>query len=155
MPKPMKKFILLALPLAIACSSPAPETTETVVVEETAAPDYLAVPAGARVFFANLTDGQELTNPVIIEMGVEGMGIEPAGALKEGTGHHHILINGGSLGVGETVPADALNIHYGKGQTSDTLTLEPGSYTLTLQFANGHHQSYGEQMAASIQVTVK
>ena len=151
----MKNLFLLALPLAIACSGPAPETTETVVVEEVAEPDYLAVPEGARVFFVNLTDGQEVTSPVIIEMGVEGMAVEPAGALKEGTGHHHILINGGSLGIGETVPADDVNIHYGKGQTSDTLALEPGTYTLTLQFANGYHQSYGEQMAASIQVTVK
>jgi hypothetical protein len=154
----MKKSLLWILPAAlVACGSPAPETTETATPEVAAPaePDYLAVPAGARVFFVNLTDGQVLKSPVVVEMGVEGMGIEPAGALKEGTGHHHIIINGTTIVKGETVPADAMNIHYGKGQTSDTLVMEPGNYTLTLQFANGFHQSYGDQMSATINVTVQ
>jgi hypothetical protein len=153
----MKQSLLWLLPAAlVACGNPTPETTETTTeVATPAEPDYLAVPAGARVFFANITEGQELTSPVIVDMGVEGMGIEPAGALKEGTGHHHIIINGSTIVKGETVPADAMNIHYGKGQTSDTLVLEPGKYSLTLQFANGFHQSYGDQMSATVNVTVK
>jgi len=46
-------------------------------------------------------------------------------------------------------------MHFGKGQTETDLTLVPGKYTLTLQFANGAHQSYGEPMSKKIEVTVK
>ena len=41
------------------------------------------------------------------------------------------------------MPADEKNIYFGKGQTNFEITLEPGEHTLTLQFADGFHQSYG------------
>ena len=88
-------------------------------------------------------------------MGVEGMEIEPAGEVNPGKGHHHVLINDGFTESGVVVPADETHIHFGKGQTEADLELEPGEYTLTLQFADGLHQSFGEPMSASINVVVE
>ena len=107
------------------------------------------------VYFENLTDGQEVSSSVLVEMGVKGMEIEPAGVVNKDKGHHHIIIDGGFMKTGETIPADANHIHYGKGQTEATIELTPGSHTLTLQFANGLHQSYGEAWSKTITVNVK
>jgi len=122
---------------------------------ETEEADLLPVPEGASVYFANLKDGQTVTNPVQVEFGVEGIEVEPAGELHEGKGHHHIIINGGALERGTVVPSDSVNIHYGKGQTETELTLPKGQHTLTLQFADGYHQSYGEQLSKTISVVVE
>lgn len=112
------------------------------------------VPEGAKVFFANLEDGDTVTSPLYVAFGVEGMEVEPAGKVHAGKGHHHIIINGDYLERGGTVPADSVNIHYGGGQTSDSLDLPSGTHTLTMQFADGYHRSYGKSMASSIKVIV-
>ena len=52
------------------------------------------------------------------------------------------------------VPADASHIHFGKGQSKHVLNVAPGQHTLTLQFADGAHRSYGPEWATSITVTV-
>lgn len=116
--------------------------------------DAFFVPEGARVFFVNLEEGAQVKSPVHIEMGMEGMTLNPAGEIIRGTGHHHILINKKYMPLGETIPADEIHIHYGQAQTEADLELEPGDYELTLQFANGFHQSYGKQMSAKVNITV-
>lgn len=125
------------------------------MMEEAEGSEFLAIPEGAKVYFANLEDGQTVSSPVKVEFGIEGMEVEPAGELNEGKGHHHIIINGGSLERGAVVPADSVNIHYGKGQTETELELPAGTHTLTMQFADGYHQSYGEQLSATISITVE
>lgn len=84
------------------------------------------------------------------------MKVQPAGELKEGTGHHHLIIDGEASPVGAVVPADETHIHFGKGQTEHKLEgLTAGEHTLTLQFADGHHKSYGPKFSAQVKVTVK
>lgn len=107
------------------------------------------------VYFENLENGQEVTSPVTIKMGVVGMEVEPVGPINDNKGHHHIIIDGGFIPEGEMVPANKTNIHFGKGQTEHTLELSPGEHTLTLQFANGVHQSYGKPWSKTITVNVK
>jgi hypothetical protein len=121
---------------------------------ETAGDESLYVPEGAHVFFANLNDGDTVTSPVFIQFGIEGMEVKPAGEIVKGTGHHHIIIDGAFDPLGEVVPADDTHIHFGGGQTETEQELTPGEHTLTMQFANGIHQSYGEQMSATITVYV-
>ncbi len=120
------------------------------------------VPADAKVFFKTLKDGAVVEGmakdglvPVHVEMGVTGMRVEPAGAIVEGSGHHHIIVDASATKVGMPVKKDAQHIHFGKGQTAADLHLKPGAHTLTLQFANGAHLSYGPQLAASVKITVK
>ena len=124
-------------------------------MEEEAEPAALTVPKGASVSFGNLTDGQTVSSPVKIEFVVAGMEVEPAGDLNQGKGHHHIIVDGGALDEGIIVPANARNIHFGKGQTETELELSVGRHSLTLQFADGYHQSYGEQMSKTIKITVE
>ena len=109
----------------------------------------------AYVFFKYPEDGAVVTSPVYVEMGVLGMEVEPAGKVRAGFGHHHILINQTSWPRGEVIPMSDTTIHYGKGQTSTELDLPPGEYTLGMQFADGVHVSYGKPMAAAIHITVE
>ncbi|MFJ3047068.1 DUF4399 domain-containing protein [Herbaspirillum chlorophenolicum] len=100
-------------------------------------------------------DGATVSSPFKVKFGVTGMTVHPATEIIEGTGHHHLLINMGPIKEGEVIPMDATHLHYGKGQTEAEVTLPPGQYKLTAQFANGAHQSYGPAMAKTINITVK
>lgn len=107
------------------------------------------------VKFLEPVDGATVSSPFKVKFAVDGMEVRPAGDMASNTGHHHLLINDAAIKSGQAVPADATHIHYGKGQTETEVTLPPGNYTLTMQFANGLHQSYGEPMAKTIKITVK
>ncbi|WP_245200010.1 DUF4399 domain-containing protein [Herbaspirillum sp. LeCh32-8] len=99
--------------------------------------------------------GATVSSPFKVRFGVSGMTVHPATEVIEGTGHHHLLINHGPIKEGEVIPMDDTHLHYGKGQTEAEVTLSPGKYKLTAQFANGAHQSYGKKMSDTINVTVK
>jgi Domain of unknown function (DUF4399) len=90
-----------------------------------------------------------------VRFGVKGMDVAPAGEIVPNSGHHHLLINLDAVPAGESVPFSDKHMHFGKGQTETDVTLPPGVYKLTAQFANGAHQSYGKPMSQSITVTVK
>jgi len=136
--------------------SPSPKKEEPPAEEPDAASVEVADPESNQyVFFKDPAEGSILSSPVHVVMGIEGMEVEPSGEVNENKGHHHIIINGTFTEEGVVVPTDEFNIHFGKGQTETDLELEPGEYTLTLQFADGFHQSYGERMSASIKVTVE
>ena len=155
-----------------ACSkpSPAPEAdapsaekstpAEQPVAKKAAKPTPAPAPApkvSKRVFFVSPADQAEVTNPVKLVFGVEGMGIRPAGqdATDKTTGHHHLIIDSEAVPAGAPVPmVKGKYIHYGKGQTETEVTLEPGEHTLSLQFADGGHISYGPEMSATIKVKV-
>ena len=166
----MNKLLLIpALALVIACGN---EKTDEHAGHDMSEHDHAAMghsaeavdttglginyPAGARVFFANLTDGQEISLPFQLQMGIEGMEVEPAGQVNYGRGHHHLIIDGSFMAPGTSIPFDGQHKHFGKGQTEMTLdSLSSGEHTLTLQFANGAHLSYGEGMSTTIKVKVK
>ncbi|MBX3684994.1 MAG: DUF4399 domain-containing protein [Rhodocyclaceae bacterium] len=111
--------------------------------------------AGGRVMFLEPVDGATVASEFTVRMGVEGMTVAPAGQLLEGTGHHHLIVDGKAVPKGSVVPADATHMHFGKGQTETTLKLPPGKHTLTLQFADGAHQSYGPELSTTIAIEVK
>jgi len=119
----------------------------------------LALAAGAAaaqsVDFTEPKNGAVVTSPFKVKFAVTGMEVKPAGTMDNNTGHHHLIINGDSMKVGESVPFDETHLHFGKGQTETEVTLPPGTYKLTMQFANGAHQSYGPGLSKSITVTVK
>ena len=112
-------------------------------------------PAGKGVYFIAPANGATLSSPFVVRFGLQGMDIRPAGEQISGTGHHHLLINRESLAAGQAVPVDEAHLHFGKGQTETELKLEPGTYRLTLQFADGFHVSYGKDMSATVTITVK
>ena len=90
-----------------------------------------------------------------VRFGVTGMAVAPAGDIIKDSGHNHLLIDRMPVKAGESVPFDDNHRHFGAGQTEAMITLPPGKYKLTSQFANGAHQSYGAPMSSSIEITVK
>ena len=119
----------------------------------------MALAAGAAaaqsVDFSEPKDGAVVSSPFKVKFAVTGMEVKPAGTMDNNTGHHHLISNGDSMKVGESVPFDETHLHFGKGQTETEVKLPPGTYKLTMQFANGAHQSYGPGLSKTITVTVK
>ncbi|HEX5345325.1 MAG TPA: DUF4399 domain-containing protein [Duganella sp.] len=107
------------------------------------------------VSFVEPANGATVSSPFKVKFAVTGMEVKPAGDMTANTGHHHLLVNATAIKAGEVIPADEKHIHFGKGQTETELTLPPGNYTLTMQFANGLHQAYGPAMNKEIKITVK
>jgi hypothetical protein len=123
----------------------------------TAAPPAYAKTKNS-VSFSNVKDGDTVPRKFLYKMEVTGYELSPAAAgLKEGTGHHHMIIDGPGAFVepGQVIPMDATHKHYGKAQTEGELELEPGKHRITLQFADAFHQSYGKEFAKTITVNVK
>ena len=132
------------------------ETMNHSSASNVAIPGLPAVPEGARVFFKNIKNGAMLSSPFKAEFGVENIKVDTAGPIVAGSGHHHLFINAAdSLAAGSMVPADSSHIHFGRGQTEYELSLKPGKYKLTLQYADGMHRSYGSKLSATVNVTVK
>ncbi|MBL7811601.1 MAG: DUF4399 domain-containing protein [Bacteroidetes bacterium] len=121
--------------------------------------DTTTIENGQEVFFDGLKEGDVVKSPLTVKFGVKGMKVMPADSgLLAGTGHHHLLMDTlGFVPAGKPVPMGIASIlHFGKGQTeSKPLTLKPGKHRLTLQFANGHHISYGVRMSKTIEIEVK
>lgn len=153
----MRYWTTLWLAGMVACTGGQSEPAPPPIPEAPApAPVSVApVPEGARVFFVEPADKAKVPSTFTVKFGVDGMEVKPAGELVEGTGHHHLIIGPAGIEVGKQVPTDEKHIHYGKGQTETELTLTPGEYDLTLQFADGMHMSYGPPMSATIHVTVE
>lgn len=124
------------------------------VLAACAMPGTMAEPAQS-VSLLEPVNGATVPTTFKVRFGVKGMAVTPAGAITENSGHNHLLINQMPVKAGQSVPFDDQHKHFGAGQTEAMITLPPGQYKLTSQFANGAHQSYGAPMSASIQVTVK
>jgi len=75
-----------------------------------------------------------------VRMGLKNMGIAPANVRKEGTGHHHFLVDTDLPPLDEPIPSDKNHIHFGAGQTEARLIdLPPGEHTLQLMLGDHDH----------------
>ncbi len=121
-------------------------------------------PDGAMVYFINLSDGDSVEAPFVVNFGLSGMGVAPAGTEKENTGHHHIFINRPPLGEGAEdaelmengVPTDDNHKHFGGGQTEVMLDLPAGTHTLQLVLGDEFHVPHNPPVVSDvITITVK
>jgi hypothetical protein len=116
-------------------------------------------PADAKVFFVEPKNGAEISGPVKVVMGVEGVQVAPAGTEAPHTGHHHVLIDADppkGEKAQEPLPADDNHMHFGKGQTETNLTLSPGAHTLQLVVGDGNHVPHDPPLVSEkITITVK
>ncbi len=121
-------------------------------------------PAGAMAYIVSPGDGTEVSSPVTVVFGLNGMGVAPAGVEKENTGHHHLLIDRPIFGMGEfgaeeftlAIPNDEHNRHFGGGQTEVVLELPPGLHTLQLVLGDqGHVPHVPPVMSERITIMVK
>ena len=111
----------------------------------------------AKVYFISPKNNATVKSPFKVKFGVKGIKIRPAGEAPEEktSGHHHLIVDGKPIAENEPIPSNETHIHYGQGQTEANLTLEPGKHTLTLQFGDGLHLSYGEKLSSTIKIKVK
>ena len=114
-------------------------------------------PPGAEVYIISPKDGAIVHNPVLVQFGLKGMGIAPAGVKFDNTGHHHLLIDTDPPSDQSTpLPATDKNVHFGKGQTETTVTLSPGKHTLQLLLADANHIPHSPPVISKkITITVK
>ncbi|MBB3141065.1 DUF4399 domain-containing protein [Halomonas organivorans] len=114
-----------------------------------------AAPEGASVYFITPEDGATVSGPVTVRMGLEGMGVAPAGTEAENTGHHHLLIDTplDEVDLSAPLPSTEQTRHFGGGQTQTTLELPPGDHTLQLLFLDYRHLSF-EPTVASDPITI-
>ena len=115
-------------------------------------------PTGAKVYFINLKDGDEVTSPFLVQFGLSAMGVAPAGVEKPNTGHHHLLIDTTLTAdqIKEAIPADDTHKHFGGGQTEAMVTLPIGQHTLQLVLADWTHIPHVPPvMSEPITITVR
>jgi hypothetical protein len=112
-------------------------------------------PQGARVYFINLKSGQHVKSPVLIQFGLSGMGVAPAGSMNMNTGHHHLIIDADTPPAGMPIPMDEKHRHFGGGQTEMSVQLAPGNHSLQLVLADGAHIPHNPAVVSEkINVTV-
>jgi Domain of unknown function (DUF4399) len=115
----------------------------TAAAAEPAAPARQKAPHGAKVFIVAPANGTSVGQDVVVKFGVAGIRLAPSSDTTPGTGHHHLLIDQKQLPpLAAPIPNDATHKHYGKGQTEDTIHLEPGTHTLQLDFADAAHMQF-------------
>ena len=100
-------------------------------------------PPGAEQYIISPKDGATVTSPFLVQFGLKGMGVAPAGVKFENTGHHHLLIDSDPpTDINAPLTADDRLIHFGKGQTQATVTLPPGKHTLQLLLGDQDHRAH-------------
>ena len=142
----MKPFTALVALFFCVCSAPA-------FAGETPAPE------GAKLYFINLKDGETVSSPVLVQFGLSGMGVAPAGVEgKQNTGHHHLVVDEmiEADELNAPLPADEHHRHFGGGQTETTIELAPGKHTLQLVLGDWSHIPHNPPvMSERITVTVE
>ena len=116
--------------------------------------DTPSVP-GTKVYFINLKDGDTVTSPFIVKLGLTNqMGIAPALADWPDTGHHHIIIDAPSPDPNKAIKKN--HIHLNLGQTEITIKLKPGKHTLQTILGDYSHIPHDPViMSDIINITVK
>jgi len=112
-------------------------------------------PDGASVYIISPSNGETVNQTFTVKFGLQGMGVAPAGVEKPKTGHHHLIINGGTLPSMNT-PLGGDVMHFGGGQTETSITLKPGQHTLQLLLGNHLHVPHNPPVISEkITITVK
>ena len=134
-------------------------TTLLAVLSLTLAAGASAGEAGssARAYIIAPQDGDTVPQTFTVRFGLSGMGVAPAGVEREGTGHHHLLIDLETLpDLDKPLPASDQILHFGGGQTETELTLPPGSHTLQLLMGNYMHVPHDQPvLSEKITITVE
>ena len=114
-----------------------------------------SISANPKVYFINLEDGDRVESPFLIQFGLSGMGIAPAGTDRSNTGHHHLLINVDDMDLSKPIPSSSNHIHFGGGQTESLVDLMPGNYSMQLVLGDMTHTPHNPPIISQrINITV-
>lgn len=159
-PRPLLSMTLVAaLFVFAACTTADAPKTETAPPPAPTqdAPPPNTSPEGAMSYIIAPENGAVVSSPVTVQFGLKGMGVAPAGIQMENTGHHHLMIDVDEMpDMSQPLPASDNHIHFGKGQTETTLSLEPGTHTLQLILGNWAHTPHDPPVVSEkITITVE
>ena len=138
----MKKLLLLSTLVALtACGqksddAPAaapPVAKETMTLERTPSAE------SATLYFVAPMDGDNVTSPVTVNFGLDGMAVVKAGVDEMHSGHHHLIVDAELPPLDMPIPATENYIHFGDASTSTTIELPPGEHTLQLLLGDHRH----------------
>jgi Domain of unknown function (DUF4399) len=126
--------------IALVLTAPLAWAQAPTAAQPAAALERSPSPAGAEVYIISPRDGAKIHGPVLVQFGLKGMGIAPAGIKFENSGHHHLLVDTDApADMGAPLPATDKIRHFGKGQTETLLDLPPGKHTLQLLLGDQIH----------------
>ena len=93
------------------------------------------------VYLGSPQDGAIIRSThVKIWFGARNIGVAPAGVVKAGTGHHHLLIDTELPDdMSAPIPSDKNHLHFGAGQTEAMVELPQGAHTLQLLMGDAGH----------------
>ena len=91
------------------------------------------------VAFLEPAQGATVASPVHLKLAAFNFVVEPAGAVRAGAGHLHVMVDVPCVTPGQVIPKDAQHVHLGAGQIETDLTLTPGNHTFCLQAGDGAH----------------
>lgn len=110
----------------------------------------------AQLYIGWPNDGAVVATRFKVWFGLRNFGVAPAGVDREGTGHHHLLIDTALAKPDEPIPSDKQHLHFGNGQTETYLELPPGRHTLQLVLADGNHVPHDPPIVSKkITITVQ
>ena len=114
-------------------------------------------PEDAELYIITPADGAVVTGPFLVQFGLDGMIVTPAGIMADNGGHHHLLINLDELpDITQPLPATDQVIHFGGGQIETELDLPAGTHTLQLLLGNYVHVPHDPPvLSQQITITVK
>jgi hypothetical protein len=141
-------FAVVSLGLA-ACGGEATESPAEYSVQDQPA---------ASASFVSPSDGDTVSSPFTVVLGASGVTLAPAGIPVIGEGHLHVTVDLGCYAAGESIPGPseqdeaAGRFHLGDGSDSREIPLEPGTYELCVQLADGVHTAFGSTQTITITV---
>lgn len=141
-----------AAPPPGAAPAPAPAT------DAAAGPKSKRIPGrkDAYIYVGWPNNGETVRSPFKVWFGMRNFGVAPAGVAKDGTGHHHLLVDTELKNFDEPIPNDKKHLHFGKGQTETVLDLPPGKHTLQLVLGDLDHVPHDPPiMSKRITITVR
>jgi Domain of unknown function (DUF4399) len=112
---------------------------------------------GARAYIISPKNGETVGAKFVVQFGLRGMGVAPAGVNHPNTGHHHLLVDlAKDPDMGAPLPVSDNIRHFGNGQTEVELTLSPGKHTLQLLLGDYIHVPHEKPvLSEKITITVK
>ena len=130
------------------------------VLASAQAPAAAKKAAKPRVFFIEPKNGAQVSSPVHMKFGSEGIEIAavPPGDVttaRPGIGHYHIGVGVACLPTGKTIVKGTPSwVHFGDGKSDIDMQLTPGRHRLALQIGDDLHNTVAGT-CQMITVTVK
>ncbi len=132
---------IAAFMLSAVLLAPVPAPAQTQAPAQAQAPAQREkAPDGARAYIIWPADGAVIQGGKLwVRMGLQNMGLTPAGIRKPDAGHHHLLIDTELKNLDEPIPNNKQNLHFGTGQTEARIELPPGRHTLQMVLGDADH----------------